>query len=294
MANADCRNQRSMEKFVLLGFGNLPELQILLCLLFLAIYMVTMAGNILIVVLDVADQHLHTPMYFFLGNLSCLETCYTSTILPSVLASLLTGDRTISVSGCITQFYCFGILAATEYYLLAVMSYDRYLTICNPLRYATLMNGSICFQLAACSWTSGFLGSIIVIILMTKIKFCDSNEIDHFFYDSLPTIKLSFSDTQLLELTIFTLSSVGSLVPFLFTLASYVCIFNTILRIPSTTGSQKAFSTCSSHIVTVTTFYGTLIIGYMVPTAHRSKDLHKIFSVFYSVLPPRSTPSSTV
>ncbi|XP_037732997.2 olfactory receptor 6C4-like [Chelonia mydas] len=293
MANADCRNQMSMEKFVLLRFGNLPELQILLCLLFLAIYMVTMAGNILIVVLDVADQHLRTAMYFFLGNLSCLEICYTSTILPRVLASLLTGDRIISVSGCMTQFYCFGILAATEYHLLAVMSYDRYLTICNPLRYATLMNSSVCFQLVGCSWTSGSLGSIIVIILMTKIKFCDSNEIDHFLYDSSPTIKLSFSDTQLLELTIFTLSSIRSLVPFLFTLAS-VCIFNTILRIPSTTRRQKAFSTCSSHIVTVTTLYGTLIIGYMVPTAHHSKDLHKVFSVFYSVLLPRSTPSSTV
>ncbi|CAM4656823.1 unnamed protein product [Caretta caretta] len=153
--------------------------------------MVTMAGNILIVVLDVADQHLHTPMYFLLGNLSCLEICYTSSILPWVLASLLMGDRTISVSGCMTQLYCFGILAATEYYLLAVMSYDWYLVICNPLCYATLMNGSVCFQLAACSWTSGFLSSTIVIILMTKIKFCGSNEIDYFFCDSSPIIKLA-------------------------------------------------------------------------------------------------------
>ncbi|CAM4644134.1 unnamed protein product [Lepidochelys olivacea] len=198
----------SIEEFVLLGFGNLPELQILLCFLFLVIYMVTMAGNILIVVLDVADQRLHTPMYFLLGNLSCLEICYTSSILPWVLASLLTGDRTISVSGCMTQFYCFGILAATEYYLLAVMSYDWYLVICNPLCYATLMNGSVCFQLAACSWTSGFLSSTTVIILMTKIKFCGSNEIDYFFCDSSPIIKLSSTVPQFLELTIFMVSCV--------------------------------------------------------------------------------------
>ncbi|XP_067391456.1 olfactory receptor 6C4-like [Emydura macquarii macquarii] len=290
MANTDRRNQTSVAEFILLGFGHVPELQSFLFLLFLVIYIITMAGNILIVSLVVVDQHFHTPMYFFLGNLSSLEICYSSTILPRMLASLLTGDRTISVTSCMTQFYCFAILAATECYLLAAMSYDRYLAICDPLHYATLMNGRVCFQLVACSWTSAFLGSTTVLILMSKLTFCSSNEIDHFFCDFSPIIQLSCSDTQLLELMTFTVSSVGSVIPFLLTLASYVCIIVTILRIPSTTMRQKAFSTCSSHLVIVTIFYGTLMIVYMVPTTHPSKDLHKVFSVFYTVLTPLVNP----
>ncbi|CAM4653237.1 unnamed protein product [Caretta caretta] len=149
---ADCRNQTAITEFFLLGFGDLPDLQILLFLMFLVIYTATMVGNTLIVVLVVADQHLHTPMYFFLGNLSCLEICYTTTILPWMLASLLTGDRTISVSGCITQLYFFGSLAATECCLLAAMSYDWYLAICKPLHYSTVMNTGFFLQLAAGSW----------------------------------------------------------------------------------------------------------------------------------------------
>ncbi|XP_053901069.1 olfactory receptor 6C4-like [Malaclemys terrapin pileata] len=290
MASTDCRNQTSLADFILMGFGHVPKLQIFLFPLFLMIYIVTMAGNILIVALVVADRHLHTPMYFFLGNLSCLETCYSSTILPRMLASLLTGDRTISVRGCMTQFYCFANLAATECYLLAAMSYDRYLAICNPLRYATLVNGRVCFQLVACSWTSSFLGSTIVIILMSKLIFCCSNEIDHFFCDFSPIIKLSCSDTQLLELTVLTVSSIGSLIPFLLTVASYVCIITTILRIPSATERQKAFSTCSAHLVIVTVFYGTLIFVYIVPNTRPSKHLHKMFSVFYTVLTPMVNP----
>ncbi|CAM5153229.1 unnamed protein product, partial [Eretmochelys imbricata] len=157
MEKGEGENQTSVTEFILLGFGDLPELQILLFLLFLVIYIVTMAGNILIVVLVVAYQHLYTPMYFFLGNLSCLETCYISTILPRMLASLLTGNRTISVEGCMIQLVLFGSLVTTECYLLTVMSYDRYLAICKPLHYGTLMNGRLCLQLAAGSWISGFL-----------------------------------------------------------------------------------------------------------------------------------------
>ncbi|XP_039353520.1 olfactory receptor 10A7-like [Mauremys reevesii] len=284
------RSVVSITEFILLGFGNHPELQIFLFLLFLVIYVVTMAGNILIMVLVVTDQHLHTPMYFFLGNLSCLETCYTSTILPRMLASLLTGDRTISVTGCLIQLYFFGSLVDTECYLLAVMSYDRYLAICKPLHYGTRMNNRFCFQLAAGSWISAFLAVIIVIILMSQLIFCGPNEIDHFFCDLTPMIKLSCSDTHKMEFVTFWGSVLFTLPPFLLTMTSYVYIIIAILRIPSTTGRQKAFSICSSHLIVVTIFYGTLMIVYILPKTEKLRELNKVFSLCYTVLTPLLNP----
>ncbi|XP_065419353.1 olfactory receptor 5V1-like [Chrysemys picta bellii] len=283
-------NQTVITEFILLGFGNLPELQILLFLVFLVIYIVTMSGNILIIALVVADQHLHTPMYYFLGNLSFLETCYTSTILPRMLARLLTGDRTISVSGCFAQLSCFCYLAATECYLLAAMSYDRYLAICKPLRYAVLMNGRLFLQLTAGSWISGFLSCVIMMCLMSQLTFCGPNEIDHFFCDFSPMLKLSCSDTSMITLVSFILASLDSPCPFLLTVTSYVCIIATILRIPSTTGRQKAFSTCSSHLIVVTVFYGTLMTVYLLPKTNTLRALNKVFSVFYTVLTPMLNP----
>ncbi|KAM9120668.1 olfactory receptor 11L1-like [Pangshura tecta] len=249
-----------------------------------------MVGNILIIALVVADLHLHTPMYFFLGNLACLETCYTSTILPRMLASLLTGDRTISVRGCITQFYFFGSLATTECSLLSMMSYDRYLAICKPLHYAARMNNKFCIKLAVGSWISGFTSIAILIFMMSQLTFCGPNEIDHFFCDLTPIINLSCSNTHMLEVTAFIHSSIFTLPPFLLTLASYVCIISAILRIPSTTGRQKAFSTCSSHLTVVTIFYGTLVIVYLLSSSEALKDLNKMFSVFYGVLTPLVNP----
>ncbi|XP_039353911.1 olfactory receptor 10A4-like [Mauremys reevesii] len=284
------RNQTSITEFILLGFGNLHEMQIPLFLLFLVIYIVTMAGNILIVALVVADQHLHTPMYFFLGNLSCLETCYSSTILPRMLAGLLTGDRTISFIECITQLYFFSSMASVECCLLSAMSYDRYLAICKPLYYAVLMNGSISFRLAAGSWVSGFVACTITTSWISQIIYCGPSEIDHFFCDYAPLVKLSCSDTRLMTLVIFLFTSILTLPPFLLTLASYVCIITTIHRIPSTAGRQKAFSTCSSHLIVVTIFYGTLIIVYLLPDTDTLRDLNKVFSLFYTVLTPLANP----
>ncbi|XP_030398646.1 olfactory receptor 11L1-like [Gopherus evgoodei] len=283
-------NRTIITEFILLGFGNLPELQTLLFLVFLVIYIVTMSGNILIIALVVADQHLHTPIYFFLGNLSCLETCYTSTILPRLLLSLLTGDRTISVSGCFAQLYCFGSLAATECYLLATMSYDLYLAICNPLHYAALMNSRLCLQLAAGSWISGFLTCVITMWFMSQLTFCGPSEIDHFFCDFSPMLKLSCSDTSMITLVSFILTSINTPCPFLLTVTSYVCIIANILRIPSTTRRQKAFSTCSSHLIVVTVFYGTLLTVYLLPKTNTLKALNKVFSVFYTVLTPMLNP----
>ncbi|KAM7150037.1 olfactory receptor 5AP2-like [Macrochelys suwanniensis] len=290
MANTEWRNQTPIVEFILLEFGDLRKLQFPLFLLFLVIYIVTMAGNLTIVVLVVANRHLHTPMYFFLGNLSCLETCYSSTILPRMLASLWTGDRTISITSCIMQFYLFGCLAGTECFLLSMMSYDRYLAICNPLRYAALMNTRACIQMAAGCWISSFAANSIVAYLIFQLTFCGPKEIDHFFCDFTPLIKLSCSDTHLLTLVDFSFSAICALPPFVLTLASYVCIITTILRIPSTTGRQKTFSTCSSHLIVVTIFFGTLIIVYMVPPVNTPIELKKIFSVFYTVLTPLFNP----
>ncbi|XP_050776939.1 olfactory receptor 10A7-like [Gopherus flavomarginatus] len=289
MADAEQGNQTSLTEFILLGFGSVPELQILLFLLFLVIYIVTMARNILIVVLVMTDQHLHTPVYFFLGNLSSLEICYTSTILPRMLASFLTEDKTISVGGCITQGYFFGFFAAIECYLLAAMSYDWYLVICKPLHYATLMNGSFCLQLATGSWISELLASSVVTGMMLQLTFCSSNEIDHFFCEFTQIINLCHNIYQV-ELLISILSSLFTLPPFALTGTSYLCIISTILRIPSTTRRQKAFSTSSSHLIMVKIFYETLIIVYLLPKTNTLRDLSKVFSVFYTIMTPFANP----
>ncbi|XP_039353555.1 olfactory receptor 6B1-like [Mauremys reevesii] len=290
MENVEWRNETTITEFILLGFGDLQGLQTPLFLLFLVIYIVTMAGNILIVALVVTDWQLHTPMYFFLGNLSCLETCYTSTILPRMLASLLTGDRAISFSGCITQLSFFVFMVTAECLLLLLMSYDRYLAICNPLHYAALMSRRVCIQILSGSWIIAFFCSTVITFMMVGLTFCGPNKIDHFFCDFSPMLKLSCSDTSLIELVDLILSFAIILPTLLLTLTSYVCIIATILRIPSTTGRQKAFSTCSSHLIVVATFYGSLIIIYMAPKAGTAGDLRKVFSVFYTVLTPLFNP----
>ncbi|XP_067386473.1 olfactory receptor 6B1-like [Emydura macquarii macquarii] len=284
------KNQTFIAEFILLGFGNVPEMQILLFLLFLVIYTVTVAGNTLIVVLVVADQHLHTPMYFFLGNLSCLETCYTSSILPKMLSNFWSEDKTISVNGCFVQLYFFGSLVATECYLLAAMSYDRYLAICKPLHYATIMKDRVCLQLAAVSWIIAFVADSLLVCLISQLTFCGPKEIDHFFCDFTPMIKLSCNDTNLVVLLSFILCSIDMLFPFLLTVTSYICIISTILRIPSTTGRKKAFSTCSSHLIMVTIFYGTLIIVYMLPDMAALQHLNKVYSIFCTALTPLINP----
>ncbi|XP_050791456.1 olfactory receptor 6N1-like [Gopherus flavomarginatus] len=290
MEGTDWRNQTTITELILLGFGELPDLKILLFLMFLVIYMATMAGNTLIVMLVVADQHFHTPMYLFLGNLSYLEICYTSTFLPRLLVSLLTGDRTISVSGCITQLYFSGSLAATECYLLAAMSYDQYLAICKALHYSTLMNNSFCLQLAAGEWLNGCLASIIFVLFLSHLIFCGPNEIDHFYCDPIPLIELSCSDTHLSILVDFIIVSLFTLPPFLLTLTSYVFILDSTLRISSTIGRQKVFSTYSSHLPVVTIFYGTIIIVYMLPKHDTLRDLNKVVSLCFTVLTPLVNP----
>nr|XP_028558737.1 olfactory receptor 2AP1-like [Podarcis muralis] len=290
MWNTEKENQTVITEFILLGFGDLPELQPHLFVLFLVIYIVTITGNLLILLLVVSDQHLHTPMYFFLANLSCLETCYSSIILPKMLANLISGKKSISLSGCLSQFYLFGSCVGIETYLLAAMSYDRYLAICKPLHYTSIMHAKLCVQLIVGAWIDSLLANCVILYLMAQLSFCGPNVMDHYFCDFIPLEKLSCSDTSMIELVTFLSTFIFTITPFLLTLTSYVCIITTILKIPSTTGRQKAFSTCSSHLIVVCIFYGTIIIVYMLPDTPTLRDLNKVFSVFYTVLTPLVNP----
>ncbi|KAM6107486.1 olfactory receptor 11A1-like [Phoenicopterus ruber ruber] len=290
MEEGERDNGTSSTDFALLGISDVPTLQNLLFLLLFMIYSVTMVGNILIVVLVVADQHLHTPMYFFLGNRSSLEMCYSSTILPRLLASFLTGDSSISAHGCMAQFYFFASFATTECYLLAAMAYDRYLAICQPLLYASLMTWKVSRHLAAASWLWGSLLVLVVTVVLSQMQFCGPKAIDLFFCDLTPLLELSCSDTRVLRLAALLLSVLDLIFPFLFMLASYVCIIAAILRIPSSVGRQKAFSTCSSHLTVVTVFYGTLILVYVLPRRAPLRQLNKVFSFFYTILTPLVNP----
>ncbi|XP_009868585.1 PREDICTED: olfactory receptor 1020-like [Apaloderma vittatum] len=290
MTKQEWKNKTAVTEFILLGFGNGSNLDSLLFLLFLSIYIVTITANISIIALVVANRHLHTPMYFFLGNLSCLEICYSSDILPRMLLSYLGGERRISVNGCLTQYYFFGCLAAAECYLLTAMSYDRYLAVCQPLRYASQMSSRLCLGLGATSWASGFLSNSILTFLISSLDFCGPNEIEHFFCDSFPMIKLSCSDPHVVGRVISVVAGVCALPPFLLTFSSYLCIIATIMRIPSAAGRKKAFSTCSSHLVVVILFYWSILTVYVLPHYNTQISPNKVFSVFYTILTPLVNP----
>uniref|UniRef100_A0A8C6YB31 G-protein coupled receptors family 1 profile domain-containing protein n=1 Tax=Naja naja TaxID=35670 RepID=A0A8C6YB31_NAJNA len=283
-------NQSDIVEFILLGLGDSVQLQFLLFLLFLLIYLVTITGNLLIIALVLANPCLHTPMYFFLGNLSCLETCYTSSILPKMLSNLLTGKATITVSQCLAQYYFFGSFATIETYLLAAMtaiSYDRYLAICRPFLYSLIMSRKLCVYLMA---GSCMVFNAVLVAFVAQLSFCGPNVIDHYFCDLHPLTKMSCSDTTLFELFAFCMTIIFTIPPFLLTLISYICIIVSIIKINSTIGRQKAFSTCSSHLLVVCLFYGTSAIVYTLPDTSSLKRLNKIISVFYTVVTPLLNP----
>ncbi|CAM2102623.1 unnamed protein product [Caretta caretta] len=291
MADVERGNQSDVTEFILRGFRILYPFQIGPFVLVLLTYLTTVAGNTLVIFTILVDQGLHTPMYFFLGNLSFLDIWYTSNIVPKMLQGFLAEKGVaISFSGCVMQLYIFGSQAATEILLLTVMAYDRYLAICRPLRYTSLMKTRECIKLASCSWLGGFLFNPVIMAWIYRLRFCGPNEIDHFFCDFMPLVKLSCSDTHLITLAAFLLSSTATLIPFLLTLTSYSFIITAIVKNPSSTGRQKAFSTCTSHLIVVSTFYGALAMVYMVPTASATIYLNKIFSLLYSLVTPLLNP----
>ncbi|XP_025030295.1 olfactory receptor 8H1-like isoform X1 [Python bivittatus] len=276
-------------EFILLGFSESPEQRSPLFAIFLVIYITTLMGNLGMIILIRISAQLHTPMYFFLCNLSVADICYSSVISPWMLMSFLTGHKSISFSACFAQLYFFVALVCTECFLLATMAYDRFMAICNPLLYSTVMTQNICVTLVAGSGFLAFTNAMLTVCFLSSLQFCDSNIIRHFFCDTPPLIALS-SDHYVTEMIISFLAGytvLGSLVIILF---SYVLILSTILKIRSAQGRRKAFSTCTSHLTAVSVFYGTLIFTYLRPNTSYLLGRDQVASVFYTVVVPMLNP----
>ncbi|XP_030403712.1 olfactory receptor 6C76-like [Gopherus evgoodei] len=283
------RNQTTITKFILIGFLYLRHLEFLIAVGFLASYLLILSANIMIIAIIHSDRHLHSPMNFFLWNLSCLEILFTSSVLPKVIASFLTGDRSISYLACITQCYFYSLLDCSEFVLLAIMSYNCYVAICNPLCYTMVMNAKLCFQLVVGSWATGFLATIIPTILVFTLLFCNANQIDHFFCDGLALVKLSCVDTSFVELLSFMTSSAILLGFLILTVVSCTYIVATIFRTTSHSGLNKAFSTCSSHFIIITMGYGSCIFMYVQPSGS-DISLNKLVALLNTVVTPLMSP----
>ncbi|XP_077169619.1 olfactory receptor 10A7-like [Paroedura picta] len=284
------QNRTKLSEFILLGLSNEANLQSTLFFTFLVIYTITLAGNIIIILLTLVDPALHTPMYFFLRNLSFLEICYTSVNVPKMLENLLSGNKTISFLGCAVQTYFTFFLGGSECFLLASMAYDRYVAICKPLHYPVLMSRKVCLGLAVASWLSGFFMSFGHTSMVFTMSFCGSNEINHFFCDIPPLLKLACGDTSRTEMAVFVVAMIFVTLPFILILMSYTGIIVTILGISSSEGRKKTFSTCSSHLIVVTLFYGSACIMYLKPNSTYSPNSDKYLSLFYTVVSPLLNP----
>ncbi|XP_069072251.1 olfactory receptor 6F1-like [Pleurodeles waltl] len=283
-------NITSGNEFLLLGLHVIPELKPLLFLLFVTIYVLTVIGNSLIVVTVSVSERLHSPMFFFLGNFSFLEVCYSTSTAPIMLSGLMADSSSISFAGCLMQFYFFISLLSSECFLLTVMAYDRYTAICFPLHYSTLMDRAICVKLLAGAWVGGFTPPFVTVILLQRLRFSGEKVIDHFFCDFAPLLKTVCSETSYIEVYVFIMSFLVLSIPFLLIILSYVYIMSAILRIPSATGKHKAFSTCSSHLAVVSTYFGPLIAIYSTPKTESSINVRKALSLLYSVATPLLNP----
>ncbi|XP_026542416.1 olfactory receptor 1019-like [Notechis scutatus] len=283
-------NQTTVTEFVLLGFTDHHTIKVVFFVLFLAIYLVTLVGNIGIIILIWISRCLRSPMYFFLSNLAFLDFCYSSAITPKMLLNFITGKKTISLAGCITQMYVFASFADAECLLLAAMAYDRYMAICNPLIYPTLMSHRVCFGLVVGSYLIGSVTSLIHTYYTFHLSFCGSNIINHFFCDIPPLLALSCSNTHINEILLFALCGFIQMSTFLLIVISYTYVICTILRIHSAEGRQKAFSTCTSHLTAVALYYGTLLFTYLRPSSSYILNTDKIVSVFYTVVFPMLNP----
>ncbi|XP_007537918.1 olfactory receptor 6E1-like [Erinaceus europaeus] len=286
----DQRNKTRVMEFILLGFQNEKEVELLVFSAFLLMYMISLIGNSMIILLVCADYHLHSPMYFFVANLSFLEVTITSTVVPKMLANTFSFTKAISFTGCLTQSFFYFLLGSTEFFILAVMSFDRYVAICNPLRYTIIMNRHTCVMLIVGSYVGAFLVILPSSILTAPLPFCGPNVINHFFCDSAPVLKLVCADISMAELADFISSAVLLLGSLLLTGVSYTYIVITILRIPSVQGRQKTFSTCVSHLTVVTLYYGSSIFIYVRPKKGNVMDVNKFATVLNTIVTPMLNP----
>ncbi|XP_008508204.1 olfactory receptor 6F1 [Equus przewalskii] len=283
-------NETLPHDFLLLGFPGSQALQLFLVMFFLVMYILTVSGNMTILMLVSTSHQLHTPMYFFLSNLSFLEIWYTTAAVPKALAILVGGCQIISFTSCLLQMYLVFSLGCTEYFLLAAMAYDRYLAICYPLHYGVIMNSLLSAQLALASWVCGFLAIAVPTALISNLTFCGPHTINHFFCDIAPWIALACTSTRGVELVAFVIAFVVILSSCLITLVSYIYIISTILRIPSASGRSKAFSTCSSHLAVVLIWYGSTIFLHVRTSIKEALDLTKAVHVLNTVVTPVLNP----
>ncbi|XP_003129444.1 olfactory receptor 10A3-like [Sus scrofa] len=283
-------NQSSVVDFVLLGFSNFPELQGQLFGVFLVIYLVTLVGNAVIILIISLEQSLHVPMYLFLQSLSVVDLSISAVVMPEMLVVLSTEEMRISVSGCFAQMYFILLFGVTECFLLGAMAYDRFAAICHPLSYPVLMNQRVFVKLVGSSWVSGIMVATVQTSWVFSFPFCGPNEINHLFCETPPVLELACADTFLFEVYAFTGTILTVMVPFLLILLSYLRILLAILKMPPTTGRQKAFSTCGSHLTSVTLFYGTASMTYLQPKSGYSPDTKKLLSLAYTLLTPLLNP----
>ncbi|XP_069819189.1 olfactory receptor 10A7-like [Dendropsophus ebraccatus] len=283
-------NMTAVTEFILLGFQVSQNIRILMFSLLIVIYWFTMFMNLLIITLVSTSKILHTPMYFFISQLSICDLLLTTDIVPNMLHILLYNRGAITFIGCMTQFYLFVASEASECLLLTVMSYDRYVAISNPLHYSSIMTSTYSMILSVISWLAAFSIILCLLITIVMLDFCGPNIIDHFFCDTLPLLELSCSDSYNVQLEVSFLGILLTLVPIVIIIFSYTRIIVTTLRIPSSTGRQKAFSTCSSHLIVVSIFYGTIFSVYVVPTRGKSSTMSKILSLLYTVFTPLINP----
>ncbi|XP_015263424.1 PREDICTED: olfactory receptor 6M1-like [Gekko japonicus] len=285
------KNQtRSVSEIILLGFPVAKRFEPLLFTSFLITYTIALAGNFLIITVVWCEHSLHSPMYMFIANLSLLEALYTTSVIPKMLADFFRQKKSITFNSCIFQAYLYFSAGSTEFFLLGVMSFDRYVAICNPLRYTAIMNTRFCMHLIAASWLSGFLAVMPPAILILQLPFCGPNIINHFFCDVGPLLKLSCFDTKNIERMNFSNAAFFLLGSLLVTGVSYMSIIVTVIKIPSAKGRQKAFSTCASHLMVVTLFYGSSIFIYVQPQENHSLDLNKVASILNTVVTPLLNP----
>ncbi|KAM4701285.1 olfactory receptor 5AP2-like [Discoglossus pictus] len=283
-------NNTHLTEFILLGLNDNPKVEIALFVLFLIFYIITLLGNIGIIVAIRADSHLHTPMYFFLNNLSFLDLCYSTIITPRTLVNFLSTTKAIRYHECVLQLYFFAASVTTECFLLGIMAYDRYVAICNPLLYSVVMSKRKCICLVAGAYSLGYMNATLHTITTFRLPFCKTNKINHFFCDVPPLIKLSCTDTTMNEVLMFIFGGFAETSSLTTIMVSYIYIISTILKIRSVDGRKKAFSTCASHLVAVTMFYSTILFMYLRPTSKYSMSQDRIASVFYSVIIPMLNP----
>ncbi|XP_040187940.1 olfactory receptor 1361-like [Rana temporaria] len=283
-------NRTSPAKFILLGLSNVPYLQAIFFLLFLLMYIITLSGNLLLIVVVRINPKLQTPMYFFLSNLAFNDINYSSTIVPKILINTLSQDRSISLTGCAVQIFCLLILGVMECCLLAVMAYDRFVAICRPLHYNTIMNMKLCASLVAGSWSMSILNSTLHVALTFQLPYCKSHYIDHFFCEMPPLFRLSCQDTLYNEIIMYISGAILGSCALCLTLTSYVHIISTVLKIRSSEGRHKAFSTCASHLTVLALYYGTVICIYLKPRSTNSANVDKSASILYTVVTPMLNP----